>query len=47
MSPWTVIASAPGFVDPHRYERVRIRLKETSRSAWLTLEGGEDRLRAV
>lgn len=43
----TVIASAPGFVDPHRYERVRIRLKETSRSAWLTLEGGEDRLRAV
>jgi CRP-like cAMP-binding protein len=43
----TVITSAPGFVDPGRYTRVRVRLKETSQSAWLTLEGGESRLRAV
>ncbi|TDB89696.1 cyclic nucleotide-binding domain-containing protein [Actinomadura sp. KC216] len=43
----TVITSAPGFVDPGRYARVRVRLKETSLSAWLTLEGGESRLRAV
>ncbi|TDC62482.1 cyclic nucleotide-binding domain-containing protein [Actinomadura sp. GC306] len=42
-----VITSAPGFVDPSRYARVRIRLKETSLSAWLTLEGGESQLRAV
>ncbi|GAA4228634.1 hypothetical protein GCM10022254_19130 [Actinomadura meridiana] len=43
----TVITSAPGFVDPGRYARVRVRLKETSQSAWLTLEGGDSRLRAV
>ncbi|MFI0368577.1 cyclic nucleotide-binding domain-containing protein [Actinomadura sp. 1N219] len=43
----TVITSAPGFVDPGRYARVRVRVKETSQSAWLTLEGGESRLRAV
>ncbi|MFG2086439.1 cyclic nucleotide-binding domain-containing protein [Spirillospora sp. NPDC048824] len=43
----TVITSAPGFVDPGRYARVRVRLKETSLSAWLTLEGGESQLRAV
>ncbi|TDD37404.1 cyclic nucleotide-binding domain-containing protein [Actinomadura sp. KC06] len=43
----TVITSAPGFVDPGRYARVRVRLKEASLSAWLTLEGGESRLRAV
>ncbi|TDB88928.1 cyclic nucleotide-binding domain-containing protein [Actinomadura sp. 7K534] len=42
-----VITSAPGFVDPGRYARVRVRLKETSLSAWLTLEGGESQLRAV
>ncbi|MGH3239284.1 MAG: hypothetical protein ACRDNL_02835, partial [Spirillospora sp.] len=43
----TVIMSAPGFVDPARYDRVRVRLKEASLSAWLTLEGGESQLRAV
>ncbi|MEU8802102.1 cyclic nucleotide-binding domain-containing protein [Spirillospora sp. NPDC048819] len=43
----TVITTAPGFVDPGRYARVRVRVKETSLSAWLTLEGGESRLRAV
>ncbi|WUH96988.1 cyclic nucleotide-binding domain-containing protein [Spirillospora sp. NBC_00431] len=43
----TVITSAPGFVDPARYDRVRVRLKEASLSAWLTLEGGESQLRAV
>ncbi|MFI0485204.1 cyclic nucleotide-binding domain-containing protein [Actinomadura sp. 9N215] len=43
----TVITSAPGFVDPGRYARVRVRLKEASLSAWLTLEGGESQLRAV
>ncbi|HEY8479330.1 MAG TPA: cyclic nucleotide-binding domain-containing protein [Spirillospora sp.] len=43
----TVITSAPGFVDPSRYSRVRVRLKETSMSAWLTLEGGQSQLRAV
>ncbi|XRQ03898.1 Crp/Fnr family transcriptional regulator [Actinomadura welshii] len=43
----TVITSAPGFVDPGRYARVRVRLKETSLSAWLTLEGGTPKLRAM
>ncbi|MER6816036.1 cyclic nucleotide-binding domain-containing protein [Spirillospora sp. NPDC000708] len=36
----TVLAPAPGFVDPARYARVRVRVKEASLSAWLTLEGG-------
>ncbi|TDC76956.1 cyclic nucleotide-binding domain-containing protein [Actinomadura sp. 7K507] len=43
----TVITSAPGFVDPGRYARVRVRVKETSLSAWLTLEGGTPKLRAM
>ncbi|SNS40036.1 Cyclic nucleotide-binding domain-containing protein [Actinomadura meyerae] len=43
----TVIAPAPGLVDPNRYSRVRVRLKEASLSAWLMLEGGGSRLRAV
>ncbi|MFB4310822.1 Crp/Fnr family transcriptional regulator [Actinomadura sp. GTD37] len=43
----TVIASAPGLVDPNRYSRVRVRVKEASLSAWLMLEGGGSRLRAV
>ncbi|WP_165978045.1 Crp/Fnr family transcriptional regulator [Actinomadura darangshiensis] len=43
----TVITPAPGLVDPGRYSRVRVRLKEASLSAWLMLEGGESRLRAV
>ncbi|MFV2179755.1 hypothetical protein, partial [Actinomadura sp. LOL_011] len=36
----SVIRSGPGLVDPGRYARVRVRVKETSLSAWLTLEGG-------
>ncbi|WP_176611753.1 Crp/Fnr family transcriptional regulator [Actinomadura sp. WMMB 499] len=36
----SVIRSGPGLVDPHRYSRVRVRVKEASLSAWLTLEGG-------
>ncbi|MFA1539567.1 Crp/Fnr family transcriptional regulator [Actinomadura monticuli] len=43
----TVITPAPGLVDPGRYSRVRVRLKEASLSAWLMLEGGGSRLRAV
>ncbi|MEV4674694.1 MULTISPECIES: Crp/Fnr family transcriptional regulator [Actinomadura] len=43
----TVITPAPGLVDPGRYSRVRVRLKEASLSAWLMLEGGASRLRAV
>ncbi|KAB2368212.1 cyclic nucleotide-binding domain-containing protein [Actinomadura montaniterrae] len=42
-----VIAPAPGFVDPARYARVRVRVKETSLPAWLTLEGGASRLEAM
>ncbi|MGI5322499.1 cyclic nucleotide-binding domain-containing protein [Actinomadura nitritigenes] len=36
----TVVAPAPGFMDPGRYTRIRVRVKESSLSAWLTLEGG-------
>ncbi|GAA1823388.1 cyclic nucleotide-binding domain-containing protein [Actinomadura chokoriensis] len=43
----TVIAPAPGLVDPGRYSRVRVRLKEASLPAWLMLEGGGSQLRAV
>ncbi|WP_433467908.1 cyclic nucleotide-binding domain-containing protein [Spirillospora sp. CA-128828] len=43
----TVITPAPGLVDPGRYSRVRVRVKETSLSAWLMLEGGKSRLQAV
>jgi CRP-like cAMP-binding protein len=43
----TVILPAPGLVDPSRYTRVRVRVKETSLSAWLMLEGGKSRLKAV
>ncbi|NVI90492.1 cyclic nucleotide-binding domain-containing protein [Actinomadura sp. BRA 177] len=43
----SVIKPAPGLVDPGRYSRVRVRLKEASLSAWLMLEGGGSRLRAV
>ena len=43
----TVITPAPGLVDPSCYSRVRVRLKEASLPAWLMLEGGASRLRAV
>ncbi|QKW34680.1 cyclic nucleotide-binding domain-containing protein [Actinomadura sp. NAK00032] len=43
----SVIAPAPGLVDPGRYSRVRVRLKDASLSAWLMLEGGGSRLQAV
>ncbi|CNG44233.1 Cyclic nucleotide-binding domain [Mycobacterium tuberculosis] len=43
----TVITPAPGLVDPGRYSRVRVRLKEASLWAWLMLEGGGSQLRAV
>ncbi|TDC13669.1 cyclic nucleotide-binding domain-containing protein [Actinomadura bangladeshensis] len=43
----TVITPAPGLVDPGRYSRVRVRLKEASLPAWLMLEGGGSQLRAV
>jgi CRP-like cAMP-binding protein len=43
----SVIKPAPGLVDPGRYARVRVRLKEASLPAWLMLEGGGSRLRAV
>ena len=43
----TVIRPAPGLIDPSRYSRVRVRVKEASLSAWLMLEGGASRLRAV
>jgi CRP-like cAMP-binding protein len=36
----SVIKPAPGLVDPGRYARVRVRLKEASLPAWLMLEGG-------
>ncbi|RSN67896.1 hypothetical protein DMH08_12500 [Actinomadura sp. WAC 06369] len=36
----SVIRSGPGLVDPGRYARVRVRVKEARLSAWLTLEGG-------
>lgn len=42
----TVITPAPGLVDPSRFSRVRVRVKETSLPAWLMLEGGTPELRA-
>jgi hypothetical protein len=43
----TVITPAPGLVDPSRYTRVRVRVKEASLPAWLMLEGGRSRLQVV
>ncbi|MEU8343598.1 hypothetical protein SAMN05443665_104558 [Actinomadura meyerae] len=40
----SVITPAPGLVDPSRYSRVQVQVKETSLSAWLALEGGVSRL---